>query len=158
MIANTWSGFDFGLGADIDMLRDSVRRFAQDKIAQRAAEIDRRISATVASGRVTPAEAEEERSFLAGLPHEKVTARLASLERRAPKTRLSAPSEVTVGDGDARTTVKIDKRAFSTPNGAGVNPVALEIYAEAMSRAGNDPKKFREIALELSQGSRPGGN
>ena len=42
MIANTWSGFDFGLGADTDMLRDSVRRFAQDKIAPRAAEIDRK--------------------------------------------------------------------------------------------------------------------
>ncbi|MGE3146390.1 MAG: isovaleryl-CoA dehydrogenase [Pseudorhodoplanes sp.] len=42
MISNTWSGFDFGLGADTDMLRDSVRRFAQDKIAPRAAEIDRK--------------------------------------------------------------------------------------------------------------------
>jgi isovaleryl-CoA dehydrogenase len=40
MIPNSWSGFDFGLGADIDMLRDSVRRFAQDRIAPRAAEID----------------------------------------------------------------------------------------------------------------------
>ncbi len=40
MIPNTWSGFDFGLGADIDMLRDSVSRFAQDKIAPRAAAID----------------------------------------------------------------------------------------------------------------------
>ncbi|MFN3350432.1 isovaleryl-CoA dehydrogenase [Pseudorhodoplanes sp.] len=42
MIANAWSGFDFGLGEDIDMLRDSVRRFAQDKIAPRADEIDRK--------------------------------------------------------------------------------------------------------------------
>ncbi len=40
MIPNSWSGFDFGLGADIDMLRDSVGRFARDKIAPRAAEID----------------------------------------------------------------------------------------------------------------------
>src|SRR5436190_1416019 len=40
MIPNSWSGFDFGLGADIDMLRDSVSRFAQDRIAPRAAEID----------------------------------------------------------------------------------------------------------------------
>jgi isovaleryl-CoA dehydrogenase len=40
MIPNSWSGFDFGLGADIDMLRDSVSRFAQDKIAPRAAQID----------------------------------------------------------------------------------------------------------------------
>ena len=31
---------DFGLGDDIDMLRDSVRSFAQGKIAPRAAEID----------------------------------------------------------------------------------------------------------------------
>jgi isovaleryl-CoA dehydrogenase len=31
---------DFGLGDDIDMLRDSVRAFAQGKIAPRAAEID----------------------------------------------------------------------------------------------------------------------
>jgi isovaleryl-CoA dehydrogenase len=40
MIANTWSGFDFGLGADIDMLRETVRRFSQERIAPRAAEID----------------------------------------------------------------------------------------------------------------------
>jgi isovaleryl-CoA dehydrogenase len=40
MIANTWSGFDFGLGADIDMLRETVRRFSQEEIAPRAAEID----------------------------------------------------------------------------------------------------------------------
>jgi isovaleryl-CoA dehydrogenase len=41
MIANAWSGFDFGLGADIEMLRDSVRGFAQDRIAPRADAIDR---------------------------------------------------------------------------------------------------------------------
>ncbi len=40
MIQNSWSGFDFGLGADIDMLRDSVGGFAQDRIAPRAAQID----------------------------------------------------------------------------------------------------------------------
>jgi len=40
MIPNSWSGFDFGLGADIDMLRDSVSRFSQDRIAPRAAAID----------------------------------------------------------------------------------------------------------------------
>ena len=32
--------FDFGLGEDIDMLRDAVRTFADDRIAPRAAEID----------------------------------------------------------------------------------------------------------------------
>ena len=32
--------FDFGLGEDIDMLRESVRGFANDRIAPRAAEID----------------------------------------------------------------------------------------------------------------------
>lgn len=42
MIPNTWSGFDFGLGEDVDMLRDSVRRFSQSKIAPRADEIDRK--------------------------------------------------------------------------------------------------------------------
>ncbi|HZD90892.1 MAG TPA: isovaleryl-CoA dehydrogenase [Pseudolabrys sp.] len=41
MIPNAWSGFDFGLGADIDMLRQTVSGFAQDKIAPRADEIDR---------------------------------------------------------------------------------------------------------------------
>jgi isovaleryl-CoA dehydrogenase len=41
MISNVWSGFDFGLGADADALRDTVRNFAQDKIAPRADEIDR---------------------------------------------------------------------------------------------------------------------
>ena len=41
MIPNAWSGFDFGLGADNDMLRKSVGDFAQDRIAPRAGEIDR---------------------------------------------------------------------------------------------------------------------
>ena len=42
MIPNSWSGFNFGLGEDVDMLRDSVLRFAQQKIAPRADEIDRK--------------------------------------------------------------------------------------------------------------------
>jgi isovaleryl-CoA dehydrogenase len=42
MIPNSWSGFNFGLGEDVDMLRDSVLRFAQAKIAPRADEIDRK--------------------------------------------------------------------------------------------------------------------
>jgi isovaleryl-CoA dehydrogenase len=32
--------FDFSLGEDIDLLRDTVRDFAHDRIAPRAAEID----------------------------------------------------------------------------------------------------------------------
>jgi isovaleryl-CoA dehydrogenase len=41
MIANAWRGFDFGLGTDVEALRDTVHAFAQDKIAPRAEEIDR---------------------------------------------------------------------------------------------------------------------
>jgi isovaleryl-CoA dehydrogenase len=41
MITNAWAGFDFGLGPDVDMLRKSVHDFAQDRIAPRAAAIDR---------------------------------------------------------------------------------------------------------------------
>src|SRR5499427_3873823 len=41
MIPNAWSGFDFGLGTDVDMLRKSVSGFAQDRIAPRADAIDR---------------------------------------------------------------------------------------------------------------------
>src|SRR5580700_2610611 len=41
MIPNAWTGFDFGLGEDLDQLRASVAGFAGDKIAPRAAEIDR---------------------------------------------------------------------------------------------------------------------
>ena len=41
MIPNVWRGFDFGLGDDVDMMRDTVSRFAQDQIAPRADEIDR---------------------------------------------------------------------------------------------------------------------
>ena len=40
MPVNSNPDLDFGLGDDIDMLRDSVRSFAQSKIAPRAAEID----------------------------------------------------------------------------------------------------------------------
>ncbi len=41
MIPNAWSGFDFGLGEDADMLRKTVADFARDRIAPRAGEIDR---------------------------------------------------------------------------------------------------------------------
>jgi isovaleryl-CoA dehydrogenase len=41
MIPNAWAGFDFGLGSEVDMLRQSVSNFAQDRIAPRAAAIDR---------------------------------------------------------------------------------------------------------------------
>ena len=41
MIPNAWSGFDFGLGEEVDMLRKTAGGFAQDKIAPRAEEIDR---------------------------------------------------------------------------------------------------------------------
>jgi isovaleryl-CoA dehydrogenase len=41
MISNSLRGFDFGLGETADMLRDSVRGFADDNIAPRAEEIDR---------------------------------------------------------------------------------------------------------------------
>jgi isovaleryl-CoA dehydrogenase len=41
MIANSLPGLDFGLGSDIDMLREAVRAFAQDQIAPLADEIDR---------------------------------------------------------------------------------------------------------------------
>ena len=39
--SNAWTGFDFGLGEDLDRLRATVAAFAGDKIAPRAAEIDR---------------------------------------------------------------------------------------------------------------------
>ena len=41
MRVNDVRSFDFGLGETADMLRDSVRGFAADKIAPRADEIDR---------------------------------------------------------------------------------------------------------------------
>jgi isovaleryl-CoA dehydrogenase len=41
MIPNTWTGFDFDLGEDLDRLRQTVAGFAGDRIAPRAADIDR---------------------------------------------------------------------------------------------------------------------
>src|ERR1700724_2746907 len=41
MLANAWQSLDFGLGPDVDALRDAVHNFAQDEIAPRAADIDR---------------------------------------------------------------------------------------------------------------------
>ncbi len=41
MAANTDYGLDFGLGDEIEMLRDTLRRFTDSEIAPRAAEIDR---------------------------------------------------------------------------------------------------------------------
>ncbi len=41
MLTNRYSGFDFDLGEDVDMLRDTVRDFATAEIAPVAAEIDR---------------------------------------------------------------------------------------------------------------------
>lgn len=40
MIRNSWNGFDFGLGEDVDQLRDTVASFSHDRIAPRATEID----------------------------------------------------------------------------------------------------------------------
>src|SRR5947209_20302386 len=41
MLSNALRDFNFGLGETADMLRDSVRAFAADRIAPRADEIDR---------------------------------------------------------------------------------------------------------------------
>ncbi len=41
MLTNSLPGLDFGLGSELEMLRDTVRAFTQDKIAPRADEIDR---------------------------------------------------------------------------------------------------------------------
>jgi isovaleryl-CoA dehydrogenase len=41
MAANQLPAFDFGLGEQAEMLRDSVRSFADDEIAPRAADVDR---------------------------------------------------------------------------------------------------------------------
>jgi isovaleryl-CoA dehydrogenase len=41
MASNILPGLDFGHGSDVNMLRDTVRAFAQNKIAPRAADIDR---------------------------------------------------------------------------------------------------------------------
>lgn len=41
MLKNSYRGLDFGLGESADMLRDTVRAFAENEIAPRAAEIDR---------------------------------------------------------------------------------------------------------------------
>ena len=41
MATNAWTGLDFGLGETADMLRNTVRGFADDHIAPRADEIDR---------------------------------------------------------------------------------------------------------------------
>ena len=41
MIPNSLPGLDFGLGSDINMLRDTVGAFSQEKIAPYAGEIDR---------------------------------------------------------------------------------------------------------------------
>ncbi len=41
MIPNQYPSLDFGLGETAELLRDTVMSFASDKIAPRAAEIDR---------------------------------------------------------------------------------------------------------------------
>jgi isovaleryl-CoA dehydrogenase len=41
MIPNSLPGLDFGLGTDVDMLRETVSAFAQEQIAPNATEIDR---------------------------------------------------------------------------------------------------------------------
>ena len=39
MIPNAWQGLDFGLGEDIDMLRETTRGFSDDARARRAERI-----------------------------------------------------------------------------------------------------------------------
>jgi isovaleryl-CoA dehydrogenase len=40
-MGDTFSGLNFDLGETADSIRDAVRRFANDEIAPRAADIDR---------------------------------------------------------------------------------------------------------------------
>ena len=59
MIPNAWQGFDFGLGEDIDMLRETTRGFAagQDRAARRRDRQDQHLPArsVAADGRARPA-------------------------------------------------------------------------------------------------------
>jgi isovaleryl-CoA dehydrogenase len=41
MIPNAWKGFDFGLGENADLMRESAEKFSQAQIAPRADEIDK---------------------------------------------------------------------------------------------------------------------
>ncbi len=41
MRAHAWTGMNFGLGEDVDLLQQAVAQFAQDRIAPRAEDIDR---------------------------------------------------------------------------------------------------------------------
>ena len=40
MIPNAWRGFDFALGEDVDALRETVSRFAQDRESRLGARAD----------------------------------------------------------------------------------------------------------------------
>lgn len=133
-------------------LEKERERTAASLLETRTAEIGRRLDALVESGRVTPAEAKEERSFYEGLAHEKVQARLDTLERRAPNARLSQQYRgIEVGSGDDAATVEIDRRNYSLPEGETlVDPTSLRAVAEARHLAGEDATKFRSTLLKVA--------
>lgn len=129
---------------------------ANSLAAQRTVEVTRRMDALVSTGRVSPGEIKEERSFLEGLPHEKVTARLDQLERRTPMNRLSTPAQIEVGAGEDAVTVDIDQRAYSLPGQAtSVDPIGLSQVAQA--RAASKDGKPETVRANLLKFAASGG-
>lgn len=139
---------------------ESARTALQAELDRlRAAGTTARFEGLVRSGRLTPAQRASEEEFLQGLDAERIAKRLDQLERTSPinPARLSQPAILEVGEGEDA--VRIHARSYSLPNGQGaMNQEHLQIYAEARSRAGNDPAKFREAAFALMGEPVLGGN
>lgn len=145
------------LKAEIETLRTEQTkidaRVTENIEAARTAEIGRRFDGLVSSGRLSPVDAKEERELLEGLPHEKVTKRLAALERRAPNTRLTQPASIEVGEGEDAVSVPLDQRAYSLPGvQVSVDPLGLRAVAEAKAASQGKPENFRAALLAAAKG------
>lgn len=118
------------------------------------AEVERRFTALVSSGRLDPAERSAEQEFLSDLSPEKVRSRLDRLETRSPRfnpQRLSQPATLEVPDEAGDNVVSLSARRYSLPKGEStVDAQDLTMLAEAKRRSAGDPAKFRAAAYALA--------
>lgn len=145
------------LNAQIETLRTEQKaietRVTENVEAARTAEIDRRVDGLVSSGRLSPAEAKDERELFDGLGHEKITKRLATLERRAPNLRISTPASIEIGEGEDVVSVPLDQRAYSLPGiQVAVDPTGIRAVAEAKASSQGKPENFRAALISAATG------
>lgn len=133
--------------AESRSVMEDAKKIVGDANAQsRTRDIESAMDRLVRSGRITPAECASELKFLGKLSDEDVKERIEDLGQRS----AILPSRLTESfNTDGGPEVQIRTRDFSFP-GQNVNPQAMELHREALSRsADSDFNAFRKAAYAL---------